>query len=123
MTINLKIDIASLKAEIAKMIQEQDALAEKAANQLLIEGINVAQANCLKDTGNLKDSIPEASSVTRLGPCRYQITLSNGLEYGSAQEFGPKQSKKIWRFRPHIRPAVAIMEQKFDEVCDRVWGD
>jgi hypothetical protein len=123
MAIDLKIDISSLKAEIIAEIQKQDALAEKAANQLLVEGINVAQANVLKDTGNLKDSIPAASSVVRLGPCKYQITLANGMDYGEPQEFGPKQSKKVWRFRPHIRPAVMIMETKFDEVCDRVWGD
>jgi hypothetical protein len=123
MTINLKIDISSLKAEIIAEIQKQDALAEKAANQLLVEGINVAQQLALHDTGDLIGSIPAASSVTRLGPCRYRITLGNGMDYGEPQEFGPKQSKKVWRFRPHIRPAVAIMEQKFDEVCDSVWGD
>jgi hypothetical protein len=122
MTINLKIDISSLKAEIIAEIQKQDALAEKAANQLLVEGINVAQKLVLKDTNDLKDSIPAASGVKRLGPCRYQITLANGMDYGEPQEFGPKQSKKVWRFRPHIRPAVAIMEQKFDEVVDRVWS-
>jgi hypothetical protein len=123
MTINLRVDISSLKAEIIAEIQKQDALAEKAANQLLVEGINVAHANCLKDTGALKDSIPAASSVARLGPCRYQITLANGMDYGEPQEFGPKQSKKIWRFRPHIRPAVFIMEQKFEECCERVWNE
>jgi hypothetical protein len=122
MTIDLKIDISGLKAEIIAEIRKQDALAERAANQLLVEGINVAQANCLKDTGALKDSIPAASSVTRISPCKYQITLANGMDYGEPQEFGPKQSKKIWRFRPHIRPAVAIMEQSFDKVCDRVWS-
>jgi hypothetical protein len=123
MTINLKIDISSLKAEIIAEIQKQDALAEKAANQLLVEGINVAQKLVLKDTNDLNDSIPAASGVARLGPCKYQITLGNGMDYGEPQEFGPKQSKKVWRFRPHIRPAVKIMEVKFDEVCDRVWGD
>jgi hypothetical protein len=123
MTINLKIDVANLKAEIIAEIQKQDALAERAANQLLVEGVNVAQALCLKDTSALNDSIPAASSVARLSPCKYSIVLANGMDYGSAQETGPTESKKVWRFRPHIRPAVFIMEQKFDEVCDRVWGD
>jgi hypothetical protein len=122
MTIDLKVDIASLKAEIAAEIQRQDALAEKAANQLLVEGINVAQKLALHDTGDLINSIPAASNVTRISPCIYQITLANGMDYGEPQEFGPKQAKKVWRFRPHIRPAVFIMEQKFDEVCDRVWS-
>jgi hypothetical protein len=123
MTIDLKIDISSLKAEIVAEIKKQDALAEKAANQLLIEGKNVAKALVLKDTHDLERSIDSASSVTRISPCVFSITLANGMDYGEPQEFGPKQSKKVWRFRPHIRPAVKIMEVKFDEVCDRVWGD
>jgi len=124
MTINLKIDISSIKAEIMAEIKRQDALAEKAANQLLIEGKNVAKANVLKDTHDLERSIDSASSVTRISPCVFGIVLANGMDYGKHQEFGPKETtKKKWRFRPHIRPAVFIMEQKFDEVCDRVWGD
>jgi hypothetical protein len=123
MTINLKIDISSLKAEIIAEIQKQDALAEKAANQLLVEGINVAQKLVLKDTNNLNDSIPAASGVARLGPCKYQITLGSNMEYASHQEFGPKSGKKVWRFRPFIRPAAAIMEAKFSEVVDRVYNE
>lgn len=123
MTINLKIDISSLKAEIAAEIQKQDALAEKAANQLLVEGINVAQQLALHNTGDLINSIPAASSVTRLGPCKFNIVLGNGMSYGAPQETGPLNSKKIWRFRPHIRPGVFIMEQKFPEIVDRIWNE
>lgn len=122
MTINLKIDIASLKSEIIAEIQKQDALAEKAANQLLVEGINVAQQLVRKDTGNLKDSIPAASHVTRLGPCRYEVVLGNGLSYGEPQEFGPKNSSKVWAFTPHIRPGWFIMQAKFQEIAERVWN-
>jgi hypothetical protein len=124
MTINLKIDISGLKAEIAAEIRKQDALAEKAANQLLIEGKNAAHQLALHDTNYMRgDALEAGSHVDRIGPCRYSITVGSLAEYAEAQEFGPKSGKKIWRFRPFIRPAVKIMEVKFDEVCDRVWGD
>jgi hypothetical protein len=124
MTIDLKIDISSLRKEIAAEILKQDALAEKAANQLLIEGKNVAKANVLKDTHDLERSIDSDSYVKRLSPCVFEISLGSNMEYAEYQEFGPKsETKKKWRFRPFIRPAVFIMESKFDEVTDRVWGD
>lgn len=120
--IQFKIDQAALRAEIAAEIKRQDELSEKAALQILIEGKNVAKANVLKDTHDLERSIDEASTVTRKGPCIFDIVLGNGMEYGEAQEYGPKQSKKIWRFKPHIRPGAMIMQVKASEVIDRIWG-
>lgn len=117
MTIDLKIDISSLKAEIIAEIQKQDALAEKAANQLLIEGKNAAHQLAKHDTNYMRgDALEAGSYVERKAPCVYGITLGSLADYAFFQEFDPK------RGRPFIRPAVFIMEQKFDEVCDRVWS-
>jgi len=121
--ISFKVDTAALKAEIAKEIQRQDELANKVASQILIEGINAAKKLVLKDTHDLEQSIDTASSVTRIAPCIYEMKLSNGMDYGAAQETGPITSKKKWRFRPHIRPAVFIMKVKAREVQERVYGE
>lgn len=121
--IQMRVDTSQLKAEIAKMIAEQDALSQKAANHILIEGKNAAHALVLKDTNALDDSIETTSKVTRIAPCIYDITLANGMDYGAAQETGPVESKKVWRFRPHIRPGAFIMQAKASEVFDRVYGD
>lgn len=121
-TIQFKVDTSALKAAIDQEIIRLDTLGEKAANQLMLEGINAAQGAVLKKTENLANSIPLSSSVNRISPCIFSITLGNGMDYGEAQEFGPKQSKKVWRFRPHIRPAIAIMGIKAQEVCERVFG-
>ena len=121
--IQFKIDQAALRAEIAAEIKRQDELSEKAALQILIEGKNVAKANVLKDTHDLERSIDEASTVTRKGPCIFDITLANGMDYGEYQEYGPKEeTKKKWRFKPHIRPGAMIMQVKAPEVIDRIWG-
>ena len=122
MTINLKVDTAALKALIAAEIAKQDALAEKCAKQMMLEGVSVAQSLCLKDTGALNDSIAGSSSVARSGPCQFTITLSNGVEYGVFQELGPSSGKRVWRFRPHIRPAAAIVAAKGSEIVDRVYN-
>lgn len=120
--IDLKIDTAALRAEIAKEIARQDTLSKQAAEQILIEGKNAAMALCLKDTGALQDSIESSSKVTKISPCIYNITLSNSVDYGAAQELGPKSGKRTWRFRPHIRPGVAIMQSKAAKVIDRVFN-
>lgn len=120
-TIQMKIDTSSLKAAIEAEILRMDQLGERAANQMMLEGVNAAQQLVLKDTGNLKDSIPASSSVTRVAPCIFSITLGSNMEYASHQEFGPKSGKKVWRFRPHIRPAMAIMQAKAQECVDRVF--
>lgn len=121
-TIQMKIDTSALKAAIDQEIIRQDALAERAANQIMLEGVNAAQQLCLKDTGALKDSIPASSNVQRISPCIYGITLGNGVDYGAPQEFGPSSGKKVWRFRPHIRPGAMIAQAKTQEVCERVYG-
>jgi hypothetical protein len=122
MTVDMKIDANALKALIASEIQKQDGLANKCATQMMVEGTNIAQDLCLKDSGDLHDSIPEASKVTRIGPCIYDVTLANGMDYGAAQEMGPQSGKRVWRFRPHIRPAAMIMQVKSSEIIDRVYN-
>lgn len=122
--IEFKVDISALKAEIAKEIQHQDELAKQVAEQILIEGKNAAHQLVLKDTSDLDRSIETASGVTRIAPCIYEMKLANGMDYGEYQEFGPKETtKKKWRFRPHIRPAVFIMKVKAREVQERVYGE
>ena len=121
--IQMKIDTSALRAAIAEEIKQLDTKGEKAAKQILIEGVNVAQQLCLKDTGALKDSIQEASSVTRISPCVFGVTLANGMDYGAAQETGPIESKKVWRFRPHIRPAAMIMQVKAAGIIDDVFSE
>lgn len=120
--IKFRVDTSALKAAIEAEILRMDQLGEKAANQMMLEGVNVAQALVLKDTGNLNDSIPTSSSVVRVAPCIFSITLGNGMDYGSAQEFGPKSGKRVWRFRPHIRPTMSIMQAKAQECVDRAFG-
>jgi len=119
--IDLKIDTSKLRAEIAREIARQDGLSQKVAEQILIEGVNAATELCLKDTGALQDSIVSSSKVTRISPCIYEIKLSNAVDYGAAQEMGPKSGKKTWRFRPHIRPGAAIMQANARECIDRVY--
>ena len=121
--IQMKIDTSALRAAIAEEIRQADAKGERATKQILIEGVNVAQQLCLKDTGALKDSIQEASSVTRISPCVFGVTLANGMDYGAAQETGPIESKKVWRFRPHIRPAAMIMQVKAAGIIDDVFSE
>ena len=121
--IQMKIDTSALRAAIAEEIRQADAKGEKAAKQILIEGVNVAQQLCLKDTGALKDSIQEASFVARVSPCVFDVTLANGMDYGAAQETGPIESKKVWRFKPHIRPAAMIMQVKAPEIIDDVFSE
>ena len=121
--IDLKIDISSLRAEIAKEIARQDGLSQKVAEQMLIEGKNVAHQLVLKDTNALDNSIETASKVTRIAPCIYEMKLANGLDYGAFQEVGPVSGKRRWRFRPHIRPGAFIMQAKAKECIDRVYED
>lgn len=121
--IDLKIDTSALRAEIAKEIARQDALSKQAAEQILIEGKNAAHALTLKDTNFMDDGIERVSRVTRIRPCIYSITLGSDADYTTHQEFGPKQSKKVWRFRPFIRPGTAIMQAKATECIERVYGD
>lgn len=119
--IDLKIDTSKLRAEIAREISRQDGLSKQVAEQLLIEGKNVAHQLVLKDTNALDDSIETASKVTRIAPCIYDIKLANGMDYGAAQETGPLSSAKKWRFRPHIRPGAFVMQAKARECIDRVY--
>jgi len=122
--IQFKVDQSTIRAAIAAEIIKMDELAEKASLQILIEGKNVAKALVLKDTHDLERSIDEASTVTRLSPCIFNITLANGMDYGEYQEYGPKEeTKKKWRFRTHIRPGAMIMQVKAGECIDRVFGD
>ena len=121
--IQMKIDTSALRAAIAEEIKQLDTKGEKASQQILIEGVNVAQQLCLKDTGGLKDSIQETSSVTRISPCVFGVTLANGMDYGAAQETGPIESKKVWRFKPHIRPAAMIMQVKAPGIIDDVFNE
>lgn len=121
--ISFKSNVANLRAEIIAEVIRQDDLARQYSEQLLIEGKNVAHKLVLKDTTDLDKSIETGSSVTRKKPCVYDIVLGNQMEYGEYQEFGPKETtKKKWKFRPHIRPAYAIMRVKEQEVFDRVYG-
>ena len=120
--IHLKVDVSQLRAEIAAEIQRQDGLAKTAAEQMLIEGKNVAHALALKDTSNMNDGIDRASKVERLSPCVYQMTLGSDADYTQYQEFGPMSGIKVWRFRPFIRPGAAIMQAKSGEVLDRVYN-
>ena len=121
--IDLKIDTASLRAEIAGEIARQDKLSKQAAEQILLEGKNAAHSLSLKDTNHMDDGIERVSKVSRVAPCIYQITLGSDADYTSHQEFGPKQSKRVWRFRPFIRPGSAIMQAKARECLERVYGD
>jgi hypothetical protein len=121
--IQMKVDTSALRAAIAEEIKQADAKGERASKQILIEGVNVAQQLCLKDTNALNDSIQEASSVTRIAPCQFAVTLANGVDYGAAQETGPIESKKVWRFRSHIRPAAMIMQVKAPEIIDDVFSE
>ncbi len=124
MSIELKVAADSLKHEIAKMIAEQDALAQKAANQILIEGKNAAHALSLKDTNHMDNGIERVSKVERISPCIYSITLGSDADYTEHQEFGPKEeTKRKWRFRPFIRPSVFIMQAKARECIERVYGE
>lgn len=119
--IDLKIDTSKLRAEIAREIARQDGLSKQVAEQMLIEGKNAAHALSLKDTNFMDDGIERVSRVTRIRPCIYSITLGSDADYTTHQEFGPKQSKKVWRFRPFIRPGSAIMQAKAKEIIDRVY--
>lgn len=119
--IDLKIDTSKLRAEIAREIARQDGLSKQVAEQMLIEGKNVAHALSLKDTNFMDDGIERASSVRRLAPCIYEMTLGSDADYTSHQEFGPKSGKRVWRFRPFIRPGSAIMQAKARECIDRVY--
>lgn len=119
----MKVDTSALRAAIAEEIKKQDALAEKASLQILQEGINAAKANVLKDTHALEQSIDTASKVERTGPYQFNITWGASLDYTMHQEFGPKSGKRVWRFRPFIRPAAAIAQQKAEEIIDRVWSE
>lgn len=118
----MKVDTSDLRAAVAAEIIRLDELGEKAALQILIEGKNVAKALVLKDTHALEQSIDAASTVTRLSPCVFDITLANGMEYGAAQETGPIESKKVWRYNPHIRPGAMIMQVKASEIIDNVFN-
>ena len=120
-TINMKVDTSALQAAIEAEILRMDQLGEKAANQLMLEGVNAAQALCRKDTGALNDSIAASSSVVRISPAAFSIVLANGVDYGTFQELGPSSGKRVWAFSPHIRPGAAIMQAKAQEVCERVF--
>ena len=119
--IDLKIDTSKLRAEIAREIARQDGLSKQVAEQMLIEGKNAAHALSLKDTNFMDDGIERVSDVKRLAPCIYEMTLGSDADYTSHQEFGPKSGKKVWRFRPFIRPGSAIMRAKAHECIDRVY--
>ncbi|MCK9568636.1 hypothetical protein M0R72_06825 [Candidatus Pacearchaeota archaeon] len=121
--IQFKIDQSAIRAAIAEEIKRLDSNGMQASQQILLEGVAAAQGMCRKDTGALKDSIAEASSVTRIAPCQFAITLANGVEYGAAQETGPIDSEKTWGFSPHIRPGGMVMMVKSEECIDRVFGD
>ncbi len=120
--IQFKIDRAALRAAISEEIKQIDQKGERASQQILIEGEAAAQSLCRKDTGALKDSIAEASRVIRIAPCQFAITLGASMEYASYQEFGPQSSNRTWKFRPYIRPGVAVMIAKSDEIISRVFG-
>jgi hypothetical protein len=119
--IELKIDTSRLRADIAREIARQDGLSKQVAEQMLIEGKNVAHALSLKKSNFMDDGIERASKVKRISPCIYEMTLGSDADYTSHQEFGPKSGKRVWRFRPFIRPGAAIMQAKAHEVIDRVY--
>ena len=121
--IQFKIDQSAVRAAIAEEIRRLDSKGMQTSQQILLEGVAAAQGMCRKDTGALKDSIAEASSVTRIAPCQFAIKLANGMDYGAAQETGPLNSKKTWGFGPHIRPGALVMQVKAGECIDRVFGD
>jgi hypothetical protein len=119
--IEFRIDASKLRAEIAREIARQDRLSKQVAEQMLIEGKNAAHALSLKDTNFMDDGIERASNVKRLAPCIYEMTLGSDADYTSHQEFGPRSGKKVWRFRPFIRPGAAIMQANARECIDRVY--
>ena len=119
--IDIKPNVAALKAELSAWIADADRKSQQAANQILIEGKNVAHALSLKDTNFMDDGIERVSQVRKFAPCVYGLTLGSDADYTEPQEFGPKQSKKIWRFRPFLRPGWAIMQAKSQEVIERVF--
>ena len=43
----------------------------------------------------------------------------NPMEYGAAQEFGPRGSGRKWRFKPHIRPALDYTKTVFKGIIDK----
>ena len=116
--IQMKIDISELRAAIAEEIKNIDKKGEICANQVLEEGKIAAYANARHDTNYMRgDGLDAGSKVERRSPGVFDITLGSVADYTFIQEFDPK------RGRPFIRPAVFIMEQKFPEIVDRVWGD
>jgi hypothetical protein len=122
-SIDIQVNSVALKAELSKMIADMDAKSQQAAMQILIEGKNAAHALSLKDTNFMDDGIERVSVVTKISPCIYSMTLGSDADYTTHQEFGPKEGgKRKWRFRPFIRPAVAIMQAKSQECIARVFG-
>jgi hypothetical protein len=111
MAIDLKVNMAEVNREINRLIKEEDARSERIANRLLMEGKNWAHQLVRKDTGALDTSIDTASEIVKISPCIFSIKLANGMDYGSIQELDPK------RGRPHIRPAVRVMQLRARGIC------
>lgn len=122
MTIEFRDNKAALISELKAMVAEMDEKSEMAAKQILIEGKNAAHVLSLKDTNFMDDGIESVSKVAKISPCIYSMTLGSDADYTSHQEFGPKSGKRKWRFRPFIRPGVAIMQAKAEECIERVFG-
>lgn len=114
MTISFKANLAEVNREIERLKKEEDAKACQVGDRLLMEGKNWAHQLVKKDTGALDTSIDTASRVEKIGDCEYAITLGNQMEYGSIQELDPK------RGRPHIRPAVRVMQLRADGIFREV---
>lgn len=113
--IDLKINMAEVNREIDRLIKEEDNRSREVADRLLMEGKNWAHQLVHKDTGALDTSIDTASHVDKISDGVYGITLGNGMEYGAAQELDPK------RGRPHIRPAVHVMQLRASGIISEVY--
>lgn len=123
MSIEFRDNKADLISELKAMVAEMDGKSQRVAEQILIEGKNAAHSLSLKDTNFMDDGIERVSKVAKISPCIYSLTLGSDADYTTHQEFGPKSGKRKWRFRPFIRPGVAIMQAKANECIERVFGD
>ena len=107
MTVTFKTNFAAAKAQLEAIKNELDGKIEQSANQIKTVGTGYIWDLALKDTENLAGSYERCSTVEKLGPCIYKITWQSDVPYAPMQEYGPKSGKRVWRFRPHLRPGSA----------------
>jgi len=116
---SVQVDTSGLKKLILDMVADQDAKAKLAAEQILIEGKNVAKTIVPQPTGNLRDGIDRASYVERQSPCVYKIVMTSDAPYSDYVEFGTYKMLGT----PFLRPAGMIMRVKAPEVISRIYDE